>query len=102
MASNSPWHHLYNTRRWKLRRKQQLESKPLCAFCMDMGKIIPASVADHVIAHKGDEDLFFEGALQSLCETHHNSSKQKAEKRGLLEIGCDENGIPLSDIHHWK
>lgn len=101
MASNSPWHHLYNTRRWKLRRKQQLESKPLCAFCMDMGKIIPASVADHVIAHKGDEDLFFEGELQSLCKHCHDRHKQRQEKAGFL-AGHDASGIPVDPGHHWS
>lgn len=101
MANTSPWHHLYNTKRWKHKRREQLERQPLCAFCMSMGKIVRASVADHVIAHKGDESLFFDGETQSLCKHCHDRHKQRQEKSGWL-AGHDESGIPVDPGHHWS
>jgi 5-methylcytosine-specific restriction endonuclease McrA len=103
VSSNSPWHHLYNTKQWKLLRKQQLAHSPLCAFCEKQGKVTPANVVDHKQPHKGDKDLFFApGNLQSLCKTCHDSAKQRAEKAGIQDVGCDTSGLPLDDSHHWN
>lgn len=101
MASSSPWHHLYNTRRWYRRRWQQLQDEPLCRFCSALGKVTAATVADHVVPHKGDEALFFEGELQSLCKLCHDSAKQKQERSGVLP-GHDTTGLPLDPSHHWN
>lgn len=63
----------------------------------------PANVADHIQAHKGDKDLFFApGNLQSLCKTCHDSAKQRAEKAGKEDIGCDTSGQPIDATHHWN
>ncbi|PAP23138.1 HNH endonuclease, partial [Salmonella enterica subsp. enterica serovar Anatum] len=35
-----------------------------------------------------------------LCMQHHDSTKQRMEKRGVV-VGCDENGIPLDRASHW-
>lgn len=99
---NRPWRKLYDTKRWKVLRLQQLARCPLCWMCESRGILTPASVADHVIPHKGDEELFFNGQLASLCPTHHDSSKQKAEKRGVQEIGCETDGVPIDPCHHWN
>lgn len=101
MASNSPWHHLYNTKRWKFLRKEQLQREPLCKIHKAQGKIIPATIADHVVPHKGDETLFFRGDLQSLCKECHDSYKQRLEKSGTI-IGCDSDGFPIDPNHHWS
>lgn len=37
---------------------------------------------------------------QGLCKQHHDSTKQRMEKRGSI-IGCDESGIPLDPTSHW-
>ena len=98
-----PWRKLYNTRRWQRLRLAQLREEPLCLMCQEAGRATPATVVDHRIAHKGDEALFFdEGNLQSLCKTHHDASKQRAEQRGIDEIGCDESGWPRDPGHHWS
>src|SRR5262245_42233939 len=89
---------LYNSKRWKQRRKQQLQTQPLCAMCQASGRITAASVADHIIPHRGDERLFYYGALQSLCETHHNQTKKQQETLGYSrEIGLD--GWPIDPNH---
>jgi 5-methylcytosine-specific restriction protein A len=95
------WHHLYDTKRWKARRLFQLGEHPLCAMCMQAGKIAAATVADHIVPHKGNEELFYEGELQSLCVTCHNAGKQRQEHRGLAQ-GCDASGNPLDSSHHWN
>jgi 5-methylcytosine-specific restriction enzyme A len=91
---------LYNTRAWQRKRYTQLKNSPLCAFCWGVGRAVPASVADHVIPHRGDEELFFNGELQSLCKVCHDSAKQQLERSGYLK-GGDASGYPLDKNHHW-
>lgn len=63
---------------------------------------VPATVCDHVDPRdKQDPELFFTGRKQSLCAPHHNSTKQREEKRGHI-IGCDESGAPLDPNHPWN
>lgn len=107
MASPYPdkrtWRHLYGTKRWYRLRWAQLQKTPLCEMCSKQGIITAAAVVDHRTAHKGDDRLFHDPAnLASLCKLHHDSAKQKAEQRGLNEVGCNENGFPLDANHHWK
>ncbi|WP_395589405.1 HNH endonuclease [Pseudomonas sp. TR47] len=102
MASSSPWHHLYNTKRWYRLRWHQLQAEPLCRRCSSQGRTVEAKIADHVIAHRGDEALFFDGGnLQSLCKQCHDSAKQRQEKTGVV-VGCDVNGLPIDPNHHWN
>ena len=62
------------------RRAVQLAKEPLCAMCPDWSRQ-PATVADHVVPHRGDHGLFWFGALQSLCKPCHDSKKQRIERR---------------------
>lgn len=102
MANNSPWHHLYNTKRWYQLRWHQLQAEPLCRRCAAQGRTVEARIADHVVAHRGDETLFFDAAnLQSLCKQCHDSAKQREEKTGVV-VGCDVNGLPIDPNHHWN
>lgn len=99
---NRPWRKLYNTKEWRLLRLAQLRKSPLCWMCEQEGRTTPATVVDHIKPHKGDELLFFDMSnLQGLCKLHHDGAKQKAEKRGVAEIGCGEDGLPLSKDHFW-
>jgi hypothetical protein len=50
-------------------RSAQLAAEPLCRMCLAAGQIQAANIADHVVPHRGDLDLFWNGALQSLCAT---------------------------------
>lgn len=98
--SQHEYHHLYKTYKWKKLRDAFIKEHPTCAMCEELGKISLANVVDHINPHRGDEALFFSGPFQSLCYSHHNSTKQRIEKRGV-EIGCDKNGIPLNKHSHW-
>lgn len=74
-------------------RKVQLAREPLCRYCQQMGRTVAATVADHVVPHRGNVTLFYGGELQSLCSTCHSSVKQ-AEEHGHVR-GCDVQGNPL-------
>jgi 5-methylcytosine-specific restriction protein A len=92
---------LYGKQRWKRQREAQLREHPLCAYCLQLGKVVPATVADHVTPHRGDERQFWEGALQSLCAHHHSGWKQDRETIGFArDIGLD--GQPLDPLHPWN
>lgn len=97
------WHYLYSRKAWKQLRLDHLVKEPLCVYCQREGKITPATVVDHIKAHKGDLSLFYDPCnLQSLCKVHHDSSKQKAETKNVNEIGCDINGFPLDPKHPFN
>jgi 5-methylcytosine-specific restriction protein A len=98
MAYSKNKYPLYNTRRWRRRAKTQLALHPLCVYCLEQGIVAPADVADHIVPHKCDAHLFFYGALQSLCDACHNSTKQQEEQQGFgRAIGLD--GYPV-DVRH--
>ena len=69
-------------------------------MCEEQGKVTLANVVDHIIPHRGNEYAFFSGPFQSLCYAHHNSTKQKMEKREV-EIGGDVDGQPIDKNSHW-
>lgn len=75
----------YNSR-WQKARDTFLRRSPLCRMCHEEGRITPALIVDHIIPHRGDQELFWDtGNWQSLCKWHHDSVKQaeeKAEGRG--------------------
>jgi len=95
------WRHLYNRQAWKGpkgRRARQLAQEPLCRLCARNGRITPATVADHIEPHKGDETLFWKGRLQSLCAPHHDAAKQSIDRQGFGGE-CDETGWPTDHRH---
>lgn len=98
--ANHEYSHLYKTYKWQKIRKAHLAEHPTCLMCEQQGKATLARVVDHVIPHRGNETLFFNGPFQSLCYPHHNSTKQKMEKREVI-IGGDVSGNPLDPESHW-
>jgi hypothetical protein len=67
-------------------------------MCLNQGRVTEAKVADHIVPHKGDLLLFYNGALQSLCESHHNRTKKQLELHGYThEVG--EDGWPAHPLH---
>jgi 5-methylcytosine-specific restriction protein A len=88
----------YGTSRWKRRRRAWLRAYPLCAYCERAGRVEVATVVDHVEPHRGNEQLFWSGELQSLCSSCHSGIKQGDEARGYsTEIGLD--GWPTDSRH---
>lgn len=102
-TSRSPeakaWQWLYNTSRWRKLRLLHLASEPLCRMCKQTGRLTPATVVDHIKAHKGDETLFWDqGNWQSLCAHHHNSDAQRIEKGGTPKTQIGVDGWPMEAV----
>lgn len=75
----------YQRKEWKAVRSLQLQLEPLCRHCRKQGKLVAASVVDHIkpITEGGAElDL---NNLQSLCKPCH-------ERKGHTCIG----GVQIS------
>lgn len=102
--------------RWQKARADHLRRSPLCVFCQQAGRLVPASVVDHKTPHRlsdarasGDtasikaaQKLFWDrGNWQSLCDNCHSSTKQRLEKSGRV-VGCDTSGLPADPRHHWN
>ncbi|MDW5314084.1 HNH endonuclease signature motif containing protein [Rhizobium sp. PL01] len=63
---------------WRKARTEYLTMHPYCAM-PGCGK--PASVVDHILAHRGDRNLFWSRTnWQPLCAPCHNSIKQRQER----------------------
>lgn len=98
MSRSKPWKKLYHNVRWYRTREYHLRKNPLCAYCYSKGTVTAATVVDHVVPHRGDPAMFWKGELQSMCEFHHSSSKQREEYYGYsTEIGID--GLPVDPKH---
>ena len=63
-----------------------------------------ATLADHVVPHRGDYALFWFGELQSLCKACHDIKKQRVERRGSnrrrwgwsIPHGLQPSAIPVT------
>lgn len=101
--------------RWQKAREDWLCANPFCAECRKAGRLVRATVVDHIVAHRmaealasGDAEaiskarrLFWDRAnWQPLCKRCHDSYKQRVEKSG--EPGCDASGVPFNPAHHWN
>lgn len=76
--------------KWQKYRANFLHSNPLCVFCMRLGVITAATVVDHKVPHKGDQNLFWNSLNhQALCKKCHDSTKQKIENSQKLVGGSD-------------
>lgn len=97
--TRSPWDSWYASRRWIKIAKHQLRAEPFCRLCKARGNpASPASIADHVTPHYGDQALFWFGPLQSLCKPCHDGEKRLIESRGYSDrIGPD--GYPIDPMH---
>jgi 5-methylcytosine-specific restriction endonuclease McrA len=92
------WADFYKTSRWQRLRRLQLREHPLCKFCLEVGRVAPATVVDHIVPHRGDWTAFCTGKLQSLCERCHKATKRQIELRGYRsDVGLD--GWPLDPNH---
>ncbi len=61
------------TKEWSRYRRRFLREHPLCAACQSEGRLVPATVVDHIVPHRGDRALFWDPANhQPLCATHHS------------------------------
>lgn len=58
---------------WQRESKKFLMQHKLCVMCLEEKKITEATVVDHIIPHRGDNDLFWDrNNWQPLCKHHHD------------------------------
>jgi 5-methylcytosine-specific restriction enzyme A len=103
---------LYKDARWRGpngRRAQQLAKQPLCERCLKRindgskrrdGSFEPHPkrrylVANHKVPHRGDERLFFEGELETLCPDDHDIVAQQEERGRIVEDIDPVTGLPF-------
>jgi len=59
--------------KWQKASKAYLGRHPLCAHHEKKKRIVPATIVDHIVAHKGDMNLFWdENNWQGLCKVCHD------------------------------
>lgn len=59
--------------KWRKARIRWLQEHPLCVTCDAEGRVVAATVVDHIVPHKGDQRLFWDRRnWQSLCKYHHD------------------------------
>ena len=83
---------------WQKARLRFLQSHPLCVMCQAMKppRVTAAEVVDHIIPHKGDQELFWnESNWQPLCFSHHNGEKAEIEWRHKAMAKFDDDGRVL-------
>lgn len=67
-------------RRWQKQRAAFLQAHPLCVDCQREGRVTAATIVDHVIAHKGDERLFWDQSnWAALCASHHSAKTVRTD-----------------------
>lgn len=58
---------------WRTYRLLYLRTHPLCATCSAAGRVEAATVVDHIVAHKGDQALFWDrGNHRAMCKPCHD------------------------------
>ena len=68
----SPSKRGYNSR-WNKARKAYLAVNPLCKRCSESERVTSATIVDHIIPHKGDQELFWDRSnWQGLCKQCHD------------------------------
>lgn len=71
------------TYQWQQARAVYLLQNPLCVHCQQAGRVQLATEVDHIVAHRGDQQLFWDqGNWQGLCKPHH-SEKTAREDGGF-------------------
>jgi 5-methylcytosine-specific restriction protein A len=88
----------YKSPSWEIMRDLRLTANPFCAYCERQGRLVRATVCDHVRPHRGDPDLFFDlENTQSLCKRCHDSTKAREENYAIKAVGPD--GYPIDPRH---
>lgn len=67
-------------RRWRKYTRTFLACNPCCIECQRQGRLAAAAVVDHIVPHRGDDELFWnQENHQALCVPCHNAKTGKGE-----------------------
>jgi 5-methylcytosine-specific restriction endonuclease McrA len=97
------WRGWYKREPWLSIRKAQLAAHPACEQCLRQGRLVDATVVDHVTPHRGDWNRFVSGPFESLCKDHHDA-KTARETLGKAAPSGDVDpatGLPTDPNHPW-
>ena len=100
--ANPSWKRLYGTTEWRRSREFTIEKdEHLCQVCGTAtipGHNLRHPTVDHIIPHRGDEELFFDlDNLQLLCASCHNV-KSNSERLGIKpNYGTTLEGWPVEE-----
>lgn len=84
--------------RWQRERKEFLRQPEnvLCVMCWAEGNAKAATVVDHKVPHRGDEELMWDRTnWQPLCKAHHDGDKQAMERSGKVRPTIGADGWPV-------
>jgi hypothetical protein len=98
-ARESATRRLYKTPRWQRIRADTLRRDPNCVRCKAEGRgLVPSTVCNHVVPHRGDVGKFWKGPFEGVCATCHDTAIQLEELDGFSRtIGAD--GWPTDPRH---
>ena len=66
--------------RWQKARATFLDRNPLCRECDKAGRVVVATVVDHITPHKGDQALFWDtDNWQPMCKRHHDEKTARED-----------------------
>lgn len=69
--------------RWRRARAAFLAQHPLCAACRVRGRVVAATVVDHVTPHRGDQRLFWdESNWTPACKPCHDAKTAREGRWG--------------------
>lgn len=72
---------------WQKARANYLRVHPLCVTHEARGEVVPATVVDHIVPHRGDKTAFWDSNnWQSLCKRCHD-----------IKTATEDGGLG-----HWK
>ena len=87
--------------KWQRARVQFLHSNPLCVHCERDGRTTPAKVVDHVVPHRGDDQLFWDtDNWQALCKRCHVGARLGSIRPSTTQVTSDSTGQPW--IHTYS
>lgn len=101
--------------KWQQARAEYLRLRPHCVMCLaelGMADLAPAdvivecarrgipeplaTVVNHIVAHRGDQSLFWDRKnWESLCKRHHDSDAQRRDKAGSQRPRIGLDGWPV-------
>lgn len=97
----------YNSKRWKKVRKRQLQIKPLCEDCEQIGRLTGANQVDHIVSMRSDGHPTDLNNLRSLCISCHSRKTARLDHGFGHAVstkpmkGCGVDGLPVDDSHPW-
>jgi 5-methylcytosine-specific restriction enzyme A len=65
---------------WKAAAAKFKHAHPYCLGCAALNRKVATEVVDHVVPHRGDQEVFWNKAMwQPACRWHHDVVKKKLE-----------------------